>query len=287
MTALKHVFDGTRDNFPQLVVENSRKGLVVVNYWTPGAGPCLRLWQTLEQLSQDYAGRFLLVNVNTDAQKALARDNGITSVPTLKLYRDGDIVESVYGAQSDISLRAVIDKYVPPAPDTEIAEAISLYQQGRVDDALLKLVEAGIRTPDNARVHATAIKLLLREKRYADIENYIKVLPSEIRARENIGALSVHAKMLALAEQADTPDALDARIEASPQDTDALLSRAAQAMVIDDFTTALELLLRTWQLDPACHEALPRKAMLVIFTLLGEQHELTRQYQKAMLEGLH
>jgi len=287
MTALKHVFDGTRDNFPQLVVENSRKGLVVVNYWTPGAGPCLRLWQTLEQLSQDYAGRFLLVNVNTDAQKALARDNGITSVPTLKLYRDGDIVESAYGAQSDISLRAVIDKYVPPAPDTEIAEAISLYQQGRVDDALLKLVEAGIRTPDNARVHATAIKLLLREKRYADIENYIKVLPSEIRARENIGALSVHAKMLALAEQADTPDALDARIEASPQDTDALLSRAAQAMVIDDFTTALELLLRTWQLDPACHEALPRKAMLVIFTLLGEQHELTRQYQKAMLEGLH
>lgn len=287
MTALKHVFDGTCDNFAQLVVENSRKGLVVVNYWTPGAGPCLRLWQTLEQLSQDYAGRFLLVNVNTDAQKALARDNGITSVPTLKLYRDGDIVESVYGAQSDISLREVIDKYVPPAPDTEIAEAISLYQQGRVDDALLKLVEAGIRTPDNARVHATAIKLLLREKRYADIENYIKVLPSEIRARENIGALSVHAKMLALAEQADTPDALDARIEASPQDTDALLSRAAQAMVSDDFSTALELLLRSWQLDPACHEALPRKAMLAIFALLGEQHELTRQYQKAMLEGLH
>ena len=287
MTTLKHVFDGTRDNFAQLVVENSRKGLVVVNYWTPGAGPCLRLWQTLEQLSQDYAGRFLLVNVNTDAQKALARDNGITSVPTLKLYRDGDIVDSVYGAQSDISLRAVIDKYVPPAPDTEIAEAIRLYQQGRVEDALLKLVEAGIRTPDDARVHATAIKLLLREKRYADIENYVKVLPSEVRARENIGALSVHAKMLALAEQADAPETLDARIEASPKDTDALLSRAAQAMVSDDFATALALLLRAWQLDPACHDALPRKAMLVIFALLGDQHELTRQYQKAMLDGLH
>ena len=287
MTELKHVFDGSRDTFPQLVLENSKRGLVVVNYWAPGAGPCLRLWQTLEQLSQDYAGRFLLVNVNTDTQKALARDNGINSVPTLKLYRDGEVVESVYGAQSEISLRQVFDKYVPPAPDTDVAEAIRLYQQGRVDDALLKLVEAGIRTPGNARLHATAIKLLLREKRYADIENYVAVLPADIRAQENIGDLYVHARMLALAEQADAPDTLDTRIEATPHDSDALLSRAALAMVNDDFATALELLLRTYRQDPGCKDALPRKAMLVIFSLLGEQHELTRRYQQAMLEGLH
>jgi putative thioredoxin len=287
MTELKHVFDGTRENFPQLVLENSYKGLVIVNYWKPGAGPCLRLWQTLEALSQDYAGRFLLANINTETQKALARDNGINSVPTLKLYRDGKVVESVYSAQSGASLRQVIDKYVPPAPDTDIAEAIRLYQKGRVDDALLKLVEAGIRSPDNPRIHATAIKLLLREKRYEDIEAYVKVLPASVRARENIGALQVHAKMLALAKQADAQETLDMRIAEAPEDTDAMLSRAALAMVDDDFATALELLLRTYHQDPSCKEALPRKAMLVIFALLGEQHELTRQYQKAMLEGLH
>lgn len=287
MTKLKHVFDGSGDTFPQLVLENSRKGLVVVNYWTPGAGPCLRLWQTLEKLSQDYAGRFLLVNLNTATQKTLARDNGITSVPTLKLYRDGDIVESVYGAQSETSLRQILDRYVPPAPDTDIAVAIRLYQQGRVDDALLKLVEACIRTPDNARLHATAIKLLLREQRYADIENYVRVLPDSIRARENIGALYVHAKMLNLAQQVESQDTLDAHIDVSPEDTNALLSRAALAMVNDDFSTALDLLLRTWRLNPSCNDALPRKAMLVIFTLLGEQHELTRKFQKAMTEDLH
>ena len=287
MAELKHVFDGTRENFPKLVLENSRKGLVIVNYWTTGAGPCMRLWQTLEKLSQDYAGRFLLVNINTDSQKALAQDNGITSVPTLKLYRDGEVVDSVYSAQSEISLRQVIDKHVPPAPDTDIAEAISLYQQGRVDDALLKLVEAGIRSPDNARLHATAIKLLLREQRYADIENYVNVLPSSIRAQENIGTMHVHAKMLILAQQAGAPDTLDTRIEASPEDTSALLSRAAVAMVSDDFSTALDLLLRAYRQDPSSSDALPRKAMLVIFSLLGEQHDLTRQYQNAMLEGQH
>jgi len=287
MTELKHVFDGTRENFQQLVLDNSRKGLVITNYWKPGAGPCLRLWQTLEKLSQDYAGRFLLVNINTETEKILARDNGINSVPTLKLYRDGEVVDSVYSAQSEISLRQVIDKYVPPAPDTDIAEAIRLYQQGQVDAALLKLVEAGIRSPENPRLHATAIKLLLREKRYADIEAYVKVLPESVCARENIDTMHVHAKMLALAEQADTPEALDARISDAPDDVNAMLSRAAITMINDDFEGALELLLRAYRQDPSCQEALPRKAMLVIFSLLGEQHDLSRQYQKAMLEGLH
>ncbi len=287
MAELKHVFDGDLDNFPQLVLENSRKGLIVVNYWTPGAGPCMRLWQTLEKLSQDYAGRFLLVNVNTESQKALARDNGITSVPTLKLYRDGDVVESVYSAQSEGALRQVIDKYVPPAPNTDIGEAIGLYQQGKVEEALLKLVEAGIRTPDNPQVHATAIKLLLREKRYDDIDAYVRVLPSSIRAQGNIGALHVHARMLALAEQAGDAEQLDARIARTPTDADAMLNRAALAMIEDDYVTALELLLRTYRQEPSRHEGLPRKAMLVIFDLLGDQHDLTRQYQKAMQEGLH
>lgn len=287
MTELKHVFDGTRENFPQLVLENSHKGLVIANYWKPGAGPCLRLWQTLETLSQDYAGRFLLVNINTETQKPLARDNGINSVPTLKLYRDGEVVESVYSAQSEAALRQVIDKYVPPAPDTDIAAAIRLYQAGNIDDALLKLVEAGIRSPDNPRIHATAIKLLLREKRYADIDAYVKVLPDSVRAQENIGTLHTHARMLALAEKAEPPEVLDAQIAESPAHTDALLSRAALAMVNDDFVRALELLLRAYREDPACNDALPRKAILVIFALLGEQHELTRQYQKAIMEGLH
>ena len=100
MTDLKHVIDATGENFHQLVIANSAKGTVLVNYWTPNAGPCFKLWQVLESLSQDYQGRFLLVNVNTDTQKSLARENGITSVPTIKIYQRGTVVESIYGAQS-------------------------------------------------------------------------------------------------------------------------------------------------------------------------------------------
>lgn len=286
MNALNHVFDGTRDNFRQLVVENSLKGVVLVNYWSPDAGPCFKLWQLLERLSQEYQGRFLLVNINTSKQMPLVRENGITSVPTLKIYHLGKIVESIYGAQSEITLRKAINKYVPPARDTAIAQAILTYQSGQVDDALQLLVQAGTREPDNIRLHATALKLLLREKRYPDIESYISVLPDTVKSQPDISTLQVHAKMLHLAQLAPAAAQLDNQLEATPDDLNAALSRAAVAMVEDDYETALTQLLHVLRQDRHCYDGLPRKAMLVLFSLLGDQHELTRTFQASMREVL-
>jgi putative thioredoxin len=286
MNALKHVFDGTRGNFRQLVLENSQKGAVLVNYWAPNAGPCFRLWQVLERLSQEYRGRFLLVNVNTGTQTPLVRENGITSVPTLKMYFQGKIVESIYGAQSESALRDVINKYVPPAQDTAIAQAIRTYQCGQVDDALQLLVQAGTREPGNAQLHATALKLLLREKRYADIESYVSILPDEVKAQPDISTLQVHAKMLHLAQQAPAAAQGGNRLEATPDDLDAALSRAAVAMVQDDYETALTHLLHVFRKDRHYHNELPHKAMLVIFSLLGEKHELSKIFRASMHEVL-
>ena len=287
MNALNHVVDGTRNNFRQLVLENSQKGAVLVNYWAPSAGPCFKLWQVLERLSEEYQGRFLLVNVNTETQTPLVRENGITSVPTLKIYHQGKIVESIYGAQSESALRSVINKYVPPAQDTTMAQAIRMYQSGQVDDALQLLVQAGTREPDNAQLHAMALKLLLREKRYADIESYFAVLPDGVKAQPDISTIQVHAKMLHFAQQAPAAALLDNRLKTTPGDLDAALSRAAVAMVQDDYETALTQLLHVFRKDRHYDDELPHKAMLVIFALLGEKHELTRTFRTSMREVLH
>ncbi|MFQ5643695.1 MAG: tetratricopeptide repeat protein [Thiogranum sp.] len=287
MSGPDHVFDGTRENFRQLVLENSHRGAVLVNYWTPGAGPCFKLWQVLEDLSRAYQGRFLLVNVNTDTQNSLARGNGITSVPTIKIYQRGKVVESIYGAQSETALRASIDKYVAPAQNTSIGRAIHAYQAGNVDAALEILAGASATAPEDPKPCATTIKLLLREKRFAPIEDYCSTLPATVQAQAEISTLRVHARMLHLAEQALPVEALDRQLEAAPQDMDSALSRAAVAMVRNEYEHALTCLLRVLQQDPDYSDALARKAMLAIFALLGDDHELTRQFQGAMRKVLH
>ena len=66
------IFEGTELNFDQLVLQNSRKGLVLVDFWAPWVGPSMRQREMLSKLASSYNGRFLLVTVNTDEQKAIA-----------------------------------------------------------------------------------------------------------------------------------------------------------------------------------------------------------------------
>ncbi len=286
MTKLNHVFDGTLENFQQLVVENSRKGPVLVNYWTPNAGPCLKLWRVLEALTQEYQGRFLLVNINTDRQTLLVREQGISSVPTIKIYHKGGVVDSIYGALSETSLRNTIDKYLPPPLDGSLNQAVLLYRSGRVDEALELLRQTGAKEPTHHKLHSLTARLLLREKRYAEVESYISGLVEEVRAQHDIATLRVHARMLHLAQLAPPPEQLDEQLERKPGDLNAALSRAAVALVQDDYETALRHLMDVLQKDKHYDNGLALRAMLVIFSLLGDEHELSRTYRQTIQQAL-
>ena len=269
MQKLDYVFDGTSDNFQQLVIENSRKGLVLANYWTPKAGPCFKLWQALESLSREFQGRFLLVNINTETQKRLARENGITSVPTVKIYRNGRVVDSIYGAHSEASLRATINQHVPAARPAEVVRAIQTYQAGHAEAALKILVNAAIKDPGNPEVHTTAVRLLLREGRYADIDT-----------------MRTHARLLQLAASAPAAEQLDALLERDPDNRAAALQRIALAITGDDYQAAFDTLMKQLKTAAPGEREFLNKVMLALFNLLGEDSELTKRFRKLYLDQL-
>ncbi|MCW8874770.1 MAG: tetratricopeptide repeat protein [Gammaproteobacteria bacterium] len=287
MSRLKHVFDGTTENFQQLVLENSSKVLVLVNFWAPKADPCFKLWRALEGLSEEYQGRFLLVNVNTESQPGLVRESGITSVPTLKLFSKGAVVESIHGAQSEQSLRNVIDKYLPPPPGSTITAALQAYQAGDPDEALRLLAAASRNNPRDMNLHTMTIKLLFREHRFEDVTRYFSSLPEEARRNADLKHLSIHAGILQLAEQAPPAEELDQQLRVHPDDQETLLSRASLALVQDDHEYALECLLHAFQQDRNHRDGFAQQAMLSLFSLLGSGHELTRTFQQRMRDTLH
>src|SRR5512135_358205 len=112
MTHSPYVFDATAENFPRLVLENSGKGPVLVSYWSPRAGPCLMLMPRLVRLATEFGGRFLLVMVNTDELGRLAREHGVTSIPTVKVFRHGRVIDTLHGAESENVLRDFIARHV-------------------------------------------------------------------------------------------------------------------------------------------------------------------------------
>ena len=133
-----YVIEGTTENFLTLVLENSERGPVLVNYWSPLAGPGLRLYPLLDKLIHDLGGKLLLVNLNTDEHARLALEYGVTSLPTLKLFRRREVVETRHGYQTEAELRGILNRYVTQKSDRVINEALMLYRQGKIESALTR-----------------------------------------------------------------------------------------------------------------------------------------------------
>lgn len=286
MTALSpYVFDATADNFRALVVENSMKGPVLVNYWAAGAGPCFVLMPRLVRLAAEYRGRFLLVMVDTDRLGRLAREHGVTSVPTVKVFLEGRVVETVHGAQSEAELRRVIDKHVARPSDRDIAEAVNAFERGDPERAFAILREAQATDPGNRRVPLAHAKLLLLGGGLEAARQLLEALPQGEQDAPEPSALLAHLEFLVAARDAPPAADLERKIAKDPDDPEARFQLAAQLLVADRFEDAMRELLELVRRDRAYRGDAARKGMLAIFNMLGEG-ELAARYRRLLAEAL-
>ena len=90
----------TKDNFQELVLESKEK--VLVDFWATWCGPCMMLSPIIEELSQTHK----VGKVNVDEELELARRYGITSIPTLILFENGEAVRQTMGYQPKEDIEA-------------------------------------------------------------------------------------------------------------------------------------------------------------------------------------
>ena len=96
----------TADNFEQEVLKSDIP--VLVDFWAVWCGPCQMLAPTIEELAKEYEGRVKVGKVNVDEQPELSRKYGIMSIPTLILFKDGQIAEQTMGVQPKESIEAML-----------------------------------------------------------------------------------------------------------------------------------------------------------------------------------
>ena len=92
---------------------------VLVDFYAPWCGPCKMLGPILNSLAMEFAGRVKLVKVNVDDAPELAQQYQITSVPTLMLFQDGRVEETIVGLASARALRALLNRVAPPAAEPQ------------------------------------------------------------------------------------------------------------------------------------------------------------------------
>jgi len=106
----EHIHHVTDDTFESEVLQSSTP--VLVDYWAEWCGPCKMIAPILDDVAQAYAGRLKVAKLNIDENQATPPKYGIRGIPTLMLFKNGNMEAMKVGALSKSQLSAFIDSHI-------------------------------------------------------------------------------------------------------------------------------------------------------------------------------
>jgi putative thioredoxin len=242
------IIDVNDANFEQQVIRRSYKSPVMVDFWAEWCMPCRQLGPVLEKLAEEPDGQFILAKLNTEQNRQTAVKFGIQSIPNVKMFRNGQMVDEFTGALPMGLVRRFIAKHTetpppPPliqgssTPDQRLKQADQHLKKGRGFEAFILL--DNFPPGDEAKL---ASQLLPLARFLFDMED-----------GDGLTGLA----------------ALDDAYQAAAR----ALRKRKPAQALDHLLLALE-----------AGETMDRPYTVQVidslFTLLGENHQITKQYKE-------
>jgi len=107
---MANVLEITDANFDSEVKQSQQP--VLIDFWAPWCGPCRKLGPIIEELAGEYAGKIKIAKVNVDENQKKASEFGISGIPAVFLFVNGEVRERLVGLQPKSQFDAILRKYL-------------------------------------------------------------------------------------------------------------------------------------------------------------------------------
>ena len=106
--AVANIVTLTDENFAQEVLKSPVP--VLVDFWAEWCGPCKMVAPILDELASEYDNRVKIAKLNIDDYQGLATEYGIRAIPTLLIFKDGQVADQIVGLRSKRDFKAKLDR---------------------------------------------------------------------------------------------------------------------------------------------------------------------------------
>ena len=284
-TTSTYVIDVTDQTFATDVLERSKTVPVVVDFWAAWCGPCRMLGPILENLADEFQGNFILAKVDVDQNQQVARQFQVQGIPAVKAFRDGQLVGEFTGAQPEPQVRKFLEGLVPSEADHLAKQAFEWEVNNQPAMAEENYRAAIAQKADHYPAKVGLGRVLLSQGEIEEATSILHSIPEGAKEKVVADALLAGAEFQKFANGHSEAE-LQAKIEADPNDVASHYALASLLATEQRFPDALEEFLEVIRRDRSYSDDGARKAMLAIFTIIGEDQSITKTYRQKLANAL-
>ncbi len=280
------IINVTSENFHDIVIQGSMDHLVLVDFWADWCAPCKMLLPVLSQLAEEYGGSFILAKVNSDEQQELALQYGVRSLPTVKFFKQGQIIDEFMGAQAEPQIRELLEQHIERESDHLHRQAMLLLDQGNITEAIDVLEQANETDPGRVIIIADLARLYLQQEQAEQAHTLLNTLSPADRERPEISSLLTTIELAQEVDKLPSEETLLQEIESDSANLEARYQLATLKISEGEYEAGIQQLLEIMKRDQRFNDGAAQEMLLKTFDMLGNS-PLVAQYRRKMFTILH